>query len=64
MTRLSDLTPKFSGQGALCASGRTAVGATGARVAVGVAVGVAAAVTEGSGPEEAAEEGSRSKRAF
>ena len=60
MTRLSDLTPKFSGQGASCASGGTAEGATGA----GVAVGVAAAGTEGGGPEEAAEEGFRSKRAF
>ena len=58
MTRLSDLTPKFSGQGASCASGGTAVGYTGAGVAVGVAV------TEGGGPEEAAEEGFRSKRAF
>ena len=60
MTRLSDLTPKFSGQGASCANGGTAVGDTGA----GVAVGVVAAGTEGDGPEEAAEEGFRSKRAF
>ena len=62
MTRLSDLTPKFSGQGASCASGGTAEGATGAGVAVGVAA--AGTGTEGGGPEEAAEEGFRSKRAF
>ena len=60
MTRLSALTPKLSEQGAPCASDGTAVGVTGA-VAV---VGVAAAGTEGGGPEEAAEEGFRSKRAF
>ena len=60
MTRLSVLTLKFSRQGASCASGGTAVGVTGAVVAVGVA----AAGTEGGGPEEAAEEGFRFKRAF